>query len=568
MARQITITHGNVTPNAKESFEYDSNSLMYDSLERLKQYNAGTTNYADPTSKYQTILDGNAKLLPDNRTDESVGLLSILQTNASGTFTSPVTLTFESGKIYGSNGFTFTFDKYNDIYCTNLKIQWYLVTSEAIELVEETEFQPNSAMYFCDHPVATFNRVVISFYSLNMPNNRLRVETIDFGYGQVFKASEITNIDLIQQMEPTNDQLYSCTCDFGLILTNGMTYQIQKNQPITVNVDGEDLITTVITDYKKKSNRSYDLQTSDYISVMDNIIFTGGIYDEITAGELLEQVFINMNIPYSVDEEIAAKKLSGYIPYTTVREALRHILFATIAYANTLNCNGIEIKKLKDDVTQKIELNQIMQGQTIEALSNSTTVALTAHSYSKKSKRQFEIYTAEKVPEDSAELLVAFEEPMFDVKIGHINKSDEYEIYFSEDSSYGVIKEVTPTYAIIEVKKKECSLIGCKYTHSTSVKTKTVSGLTENDATATTEITDATLISLDNVDEVLEHCFDKLTVQEKLSCKIVERDAAERFELGDKISVATEFDGYYDKTVTKQQFSLKGSRMVKEVELQ
>lgn len=571
MARQITITHGNVTPNAKESFEYDSNSLMYDSLERLKQYNAGTINYADPTSKYQTILDGNAKLLPDNRTDERVGLLSILQTNVSGTFTSPVTLTFESGKIYSSNGFTLTFDTHNDIYCNNLKIQWYLVTSEAIKLVDEAEFQPNSAVYFCDHLVAAFNRVVISFNSLNMPSNRLRVEAIDFGYGQIFDASEIANIELIQQMDPINDQLYSCTCDFGLILADGMSYQMQKNQPITVNVDGENLITTVITDYKKKSNRTYDLQTSDYINVMDNIAFAGGIYDKITAGELLEQVFANTNIPYSVEEEIAAKELSGYIPYTTAREALRHILFATIAYANTLNCVGIEIKKLKDEVVQKIELNRIMQGESMETLSNSTGVTLTAHAYSKQkyanSRNLEEIYTEEATPSGADALFVQFKEPFYDIMIGYMHNGGD-ESFFREDASYGEIIESTSTYARIIPKKKDCLLVGRKYIHSTLVKTKTQAQLTANDVANLTEITEATLISQNNVDEVLAHCFDRLSQKHKISCKLLEDSSGEKIRLGDKITVATEFDGYYDKIVTKQQFSLKGSRMVKEVELQ
>ena len=66
----------------------------------------------------------------------------------------------------------------------------------------DIDFTPNSAFYFCRQFVEYYNKVVITFNSLNLPYNRLKLRSIDYGYGTYFYGDELRNVKLIQEIDP------------------------------------------------------------------------------------------------------------------------------------------------------------------------------------------------------------------------------------------------------------------------------------------------------------------------------------------------------------------------------
>ena len=70
----------------------------------------------------------------------------------------------------------FTFDTNNNIFCNSLNIKWYqddVLLKDDDENDLDIDFTPNSAFYFCRKQVQYYNKVVITFNSLNMPTTAL-----------------------------------------------------------------------------------------------------------------------------------------------------------------------------------------------------------------------------------------------------------------------------------------------------------------------------------------------------------------------------------------------------------
>lgn len=589
MAKGVSIDYGDVAPEAKENFNIEVSEKKFDTLGNLQKYNMQLYNYANPCELYQTVLDGTAVALPSDPTTANIGLWSEQLSNDDGTFETPITVTLTSEGQYSSQGFTLTFDKFNEIYPTKLTIQWFRVTSEGIEdLSGEVEFNPTSGTYFCRNQVENFNKVVIKFYALNMPKNRLKLEVIDYGYGTVFYGDKLRNVKITQSIDPISSEIKINTCDFTLDSHTDMIYSFQTRQPLSVRFNDVLLATMFVKTSKRTAKFLWDINSEDYISLMNNVSYVGGIYTDKNAGELLEDIFAVAKVPYYIADELYNMTLSGYIPYTTCREALMQVCFASLSVVNTANTDVVEVKKLEDDVKQSIPLARIMQGQNFDNADTVTGVELTAHTYSPSSETT-EIYTAE----DSGtgeNILVKFSEPMHTLKIGYINSNDK----FIADASYGDIISYGSNYAYINANEN-CVLQGRSYKHIQTVRNLKNPVVLASETENIMSITDATLVSADNVDKVLNNAYNWLTKVDSTNLKIVigkdvKREThtvkwgelpwgkfkwgqtiinetvtdQEDVNLGEVIEAETEYLGNVSGRLIQQSFNLNGNIVVKE----
>ena len=230
----VAIRYGDVAPEAKENFVPTASESKFDTIAQLQQYNLNFQNYANPCELYQTVLDGTATAFPSVPEQANLGLWSEQISNDDGTFTNPIVLELESVGQYSSQGLTLTFDTYNGIFATRLGIKWLRITDGGIETLAEQEFSPNNAFYFCRNQVENYNKVVITFYSLNMPKNRLKLRVIDYGYGTFFYGDELRGVKLIQEIDPISTKISINTADFTLDSRSDMEYSFQAKQPLSV----------------------------------------------------------------------------------------------------------------------------------------------------------------------------------------------------------------------------------------------------------------------------------------------------------------------------------------------
>lgn len=568
----VAIRYGDVAVGAKENFVPTSSEKQFDTLNQLLEYNSIFPNYANPCELYQTLLDGNRKPLPKDTNEANLGLWSVQTSGLSGFFYPDITLTLTAEGQYTSQGFTITFDVENNIYCTSMTITWYRNGNQ----IETAGFAPNSPFYFCSKKVENFDKVVFTFKKLNMPQNRLKVHAIDFGYGTIFYGNELRSVKVIQELNPISSEITINTTDFTLDSKTDIDYSFQTKQQLSTYFNGKLISTTFIKSAKRKSKNIWEVQTEDYIGSMDSTTFVGGIYENANAVDLLETIFNVAGVMYDISESFNTATVSGYIPYTTCREALMQVAFAIQAVVDTSNSDKVKVFALGNTITQTVPLNRIMQGQSFTDEETVTSVEVAYHKYIPTSETM-DAYSAESDGTGN-NIQVIFSEPLHGLTITN-----------------GSIVTSATNYAVINASEN-CVLTGKKYNHSMQYKTKNNPVVLASDTQNVVAIENATLVSNSNVDNVLQKCYNYLIKTNTTNLKIVDgkhevlgaqiKYGSEKYgtfyyggreesqitydvpvNVGDCISAETEYLGNVSGNVIKETYTLNGNTIVKDAEL-
>ena len=580
MKSGVAIKYGDVAPEAKENFAPTASESQFDTLAQLQQYNLNFPNYANPCELYQTVLDGTAEAFPSVPENANLGLISNQLSDENGTFAEPITLTLSTDKLYSSIGLTLTFDTYNDIYANRINVKWIRSTTEGIETLADEIFYPDTAFYFCNNPVDAYNKIVITFYSVNMPYNRLKLRVIDYGYGTFFYGNELRNVNLIQEIDPISTEISINTVDFTLDSKSDIIYSFQKKQPLNVYFNGELKATSFVKTAKRKAKRLWDITSEDYIGLMDSITFFGGIYDNKYATELLQEIFSVAKIPYYIDETFSNITISGHIPYSTCREALMQVAFAIQAVVDTSDSEVVKIYALEDDIKQTIPLNRIMQGQNFVDDDTVTSVEIVAHKY-EKTDEYVELYGSktEDVGIIGEEVFVKFSEPVWELTL-----------------SGGTMIDSSANHAHFKTTSDFLLLSGLKYLHTMETKAKKNPLILATEIENIVTIDNATLVSLNNIDKVAERCYNWLMRNQSTNLSIVESKHVtdgktitygnakygidkyggktpstitydEPVSVGDVINAETEYLGIVSGRLIKQTFNLNSNVIIKEAVL-
>ena len=576
MNRGVAIRYGDIAPEAKENFVPTASESEFDTLAQLQQYNLIFPNYANPCELYSVVLDGMATAFPSVPENANLGLWSEQISNDNGTFTEPIVLTLTSEGNYSSSGFTFTFDKYNNIFATHINIHWYRISGEEIIDLGEENFYPDNAVYSCLKKVEFFNKVVITFYSINMPQNRLKLRVIDYGRGALFYGDELRGVKLIQEIDPISTQISINTADFTLDSRSDMEYSFQQKQPLSVFFNGELKATTFVKKSTRKAKRLWSIQSEDYIGLMDSTPYYGGIYTNKSAVELLTDIFIVAKVPYSIDGVFANAVVTGYIPFTTCRDALMQVAFAIQAVVDTSNADVVKVFALEDDVKQTVPLNRIMQGQNFVDEETVTGVEVAVHSY-KAINETVDAYDATESG-TGQNIFVKFSEPLHDLSITN-----------------GEIVSRGTNYAVINANEN-CVLTGQKYEHATQTRRKNNLVVLAGEIEKVVAVDNATLVSQYNIDKIIDKCYNWLIKTNTTNLKIVEGKHVQygdyikygekkygtfkygekypniitydkRVNVGDNINAETEYLGVVRGRLIKQSFNLNGNIIVKEAVL-
>lgn len=569
----VAIRYGDVAPEAKENFIPTASENKFDTLAQLQQYNLNFPNYANPCELYQTVLDGTATAFPSNPQDTNLGLWSEQISNDDGTFTDPIVLELQSANQYASQGLTLTFDTQNNIFATKLKIEWQRVSADGVTTLAEQEYTPDNAFYFCKKFVEYYNKIIITFYSINMPQNRLKLRVIDYGYGTFFYGNELRGVKLIQEIDPISTQISINTADFTLDSKTDMEYSFQAKQPLNVYFNGQLKATTFVKTANRQGKFLWKVQTEDYIGVMDSVTYYGGIYWGKDAYDLLVDIFTVAKVPYNINKQLQGVRLYGYIPFTTCREALMQVAFAVQNVVDTTNSEIVNVFALEENVKQNIPLNRIMQGQSFVDDDTVTSVEVVAHTY-KPVTDPINVYDSEESG-TGQNIFVKFSQPLHDLTITN-----------------GQIIESHTNYAIINANAN-CILKGQKYEHTTEARSKKNPLVLANDIEKIVSVENATLISQYNVDNVLEKCYNYFRKTKTIKAKIVEGKHVElgktyRYgeakygkikygarkptiitydmptNVGETIQTETEYLGVLSGMIIKQTFNLNGNTIIKD----
>jgi hypothetical protein len=233
------------------------------------------------------------------------------------------------------------------------------------------------------------------------------------------------------------------------------------------------------------------------------------------------------------------------------------VAFAIQAVVDTSNSEHIKVFALEEEIAQRVPRERIMQGQSFSDQEKITGVELSAHAY-KPITETLDAYDSTESG-TGTNIFIKFSEPLHDLAI--VNG----EIVSSGDN-----------YAVINADE-DCILTGQKYEHTTQIRRKNDPLILAGQIEKIVTIDSATLISDNNVDKVLEKCYNDIVNTNTIDCKIVvgkhvnygENGEADTVTLdkdvkaGDLIEVETEYLGTMTGRVINQTFNLNGNIVIK-----
>ena len=371
----VRIEYHDVAPDAAEDATVTATGATSDSVPSAIPFGEGSQKFAT-LELNAWALDGSVVI----QDGEPVSFWSSALSDANGDFQTAPTITITLGNRYTSQGISFVFR--GDAWCNDLQIVWYQGNS----VLDTKTFHPDAMTYFCENPVVAYDKLVITFNSMSLPNRRLKLDQILFGLIRIFYRDELRSgsVKILQEIDPTSRELAANAMDFTISSKEPIEFMFQWRQPIYAYDDSNLIGIFYVDDSNRISSRIYSVTCTDAIGILDNSPFPDTAYINAKNALTLAQEICE---GYTVDMDTAlqSKTVKGVIVGKSRRGALQQLCFAIGAVADTSGINGIKIRKLQTSDAKTIPPSRTRTGTTIRKAPIVTEVNLTAHSYSTRS---------------------------------------------------------------------------------------------------------------------------------------------------------------------------------------
>ena len=532
----IRVEYGVINNDAKEGFVPELlNCAEISNAENLTQDDVEYKNYSNPCENYAVLLDGSHLPIPEDTTSENMGVWSKYTSDEFGVFNNDIpTVRFVSDEVFSTDGLTLYFDTQNNVYPTDISVSWY----RGNELILAKDFYPDSPVLPIYEEIGNFDIIDISFRKMNTPYSRLRLNAIQYGTLLFIEEKNIKNMKVHQAVSPISTTIPISTFNMSFLNVSGADYNFSARQSLKVFNNDTLMGQFFIENANKTTKQQWNIRAQDYIATLESTEFVGGIYVNETANNLLTDIFNAANVPFSLAEELQQIVVSGYIPYTTCRAAVQQVLFAIGAYCKTAYSTKVDILEINADIADQIPFDRILQGQSIAVDADITEIELIGHNYT-ESETEITLHQSKEADE---EVKIIFNEPIHHLTIEN-----------------GEILQQGVNYAIISCNAGGV-LMGKKYDHSTFSKSK-INAASANKKTSNKKtIRNATLISSQNIDKILNICYNYIARNTTVKSKVIEAETP--LMVGNAYEIETERLGYISGILSEQSFSLYGSKKV------
>lgn len=499
----------------------------------------------------QWLMDGSFSFFPEVPEAYFWGLWSAVQSGESGAFTDPPVLDIQFSQAHSSSGLTLHFYAPTGDWASKLKIQWYGADGG---LLASALFTPDAVDFYCAKKVDRYCRIRLTFLETNHPGRYLKLAGLDYGVYLHFAGDEIVKAHVLEECDPLSAEisintlgltLYNKEGRFSILNPEGYFDVLQHKQKLTVWEDVRPearstsstsycMGTFYLSDWENSGDTLADFTAVDAVGLLDGAPYDGGVYDT-TAGALAADILDGYS--YTLDEELAAERVQGYLAAGTRREALQQLAFAIGAVVDCSRSDLIRISPAPARASGMIAYDRKFQdGSKVTLNPLITAVAVTAHRYQAEDAAS-ELY---KDTLESGTYQVAFSAPAV---------ADSLTVTGATLAGRGV-NRCTLTVA----KAGEVCVTGRKYVDSTIVLRRAAANLPPNAQDNEPTVTDATLVSPDRATAVANRVLDYYAQRYEQTFRMIAGDE----KLADRLIVQS-FGGEMVRGVlTKLEFDLTG----------
>ena len=397
------------------------------------------------------ILDGSKTVLPDAPGD--IGFWSDAESKDDCTFDRNPKITINFTEPHSSSGITLYFA---EDYPAELVITWY--TIGRAKLMAET-FYPDALTYVCKKQVQNYGMLTVEFIRTRLPARYVKLQYILYGQyitwdrDIVQTATVQEDIDVTSATLPINTAaiaILDVNNDFDAENESGAWNSIQKTQEVVLSEYKDGVLYPAgafyIDDFSFADNIA-NFSMIDAIGLTDKYMFYAGkVYDGEQAGAILTAIFAACGITrYTVDEDVANMRLSGYLGIQTCRAAIQQVCFAAGAVADDSRSDTIKIYRPDRYVSATVGTDRKFNGDTkvtLDAYVSGVSIECNKYSHEAEETEAFKGILP------SGRTTITFSEPYSEIR-----------------ASQGTLVEVKTNYLVIDMQDSgECIITGHKYT--------------------------------------------------------------------------------------------------------
>lgn len=327
--------------------------------EYLLKNNAPFPKYATVEQDY-FLLDGSFEEFPDSTESVNIPFWTSTISDENGDFAEHPVLTILFSENHTSTGLTFHFV---EDYPLLMAIRWYDLNGE---MISAQAYEVDSLDYYARNLVENYGRLEIEFYKAK-PYRYVKLYGIDYGVVVTWSKDSLKNGSLTEDIDPISSTLKINKLDFQFVdLENefdlsdstGLHRSLQKKQHIAPYeyINGEKIfLGRYFLSSQETSKNIVKISAVDYIGLMDDTDFKDGrVYNGEPAGNVIDDIFAGTGIPYEVAEDVAEIPLYGWLKIQTRRNAMKEVLFACNAIAETAQRDNVLIRANNQRITQTV----------------------------------------------------------------------------------------------------------------------------------------------------------------------------------------------------------------------
>ncbi len=131
---------------------------------------------------------------------------------------------------------------------------------------------------------------------------------------------------------------------------------------------------------KRIGKTLYEINTISAVGLLVKAKHYGGIYNGETAGEVIADIIGNQ-VAYTLDAELAAVPLYGWLPIASRRDNLRNVLFAVGGQIRKDSLGELNIIPMAEKTPYEISTDEIYFGGSVTGGVPATEVRVTEHRY-------------------------------------------------------------------------------------------------------------------------------------------------------------------------------------------
>lgn len=315
--------------------------------------------------------------------DQNIAFWSTEMSGADCVFVNKPVITITFTQQHSSMGISFRFDTAGGGYVNSLNIKWYQGTT----LKATGVFYPDDTVYFCEKTVTSYDKLIITLNSTNLPYRYAKINQIIFGLYRSFGMTAIRSASVVNEMDGSSLSVPVSTLRWTLESRDSVEYMFQLKQPVEVRNDNKLIGVYYIDGYSRTAESVYNLDCYDAFGVLGESDFAGGVYTSKSAKTLLEEI---IGGHFAVTFEVTDTTLTGAILPCTRREAAQQVLFAWGVCASTDGRDGIRVFS-PGSTPSVIGTGRTYSGASVEVASIVTAVKVTAHTYTQDSNGSVDI---------------------------------------------------------------------------------------------------------------------------------------------------------------------------------